>query len=156
MESLSSSVWYEESSERDFIRLVRSRVKQGLVLVCSIRRIEEAGLRPSSTKSRERKASPPPFSTTNQAGRNSSIWYEESIMRDFVHSLRSCTKGGLVLICLVRAIKQAGLRPSCTKSQKMRACPRPFGTRNQVGRTSSVRYEVKRKDSLSSSVRYLE
>ena len=42
------------------------------------------------------------------------------------------------------------------KSREMRACPRPFGTRNQVGGTSSVLYEVVRKESLSSSIWYKE
>ena len=51
---------------------------------------------------------------------------------------------------------QAGLRLSGTKSRKRRACPCPSNIRNHVGRTSSVRYEVTQKESLSSSVRYEE
>ena len=65
-------------------------------------------------------------------------------------------KGGLVLVRQVRGIKPAGLRPSDTKSRKWRAGPRPSGTRNQVGGTSSVRFKVARKEGLSSTVRYEE
>ena len=91
-------------------------------------------------------------------------------------------KGGLVLIHLVQGIKQAGLRlfgtksrerrarphssgkrnkhvalqPSIMKSPEWGACPCPSGMWKQVGRTSSVRYEVAQKESLSTSVRYDE
>ena len=49
-----------------------------------------------------------------------------------------------------------GLHPSSTKSRETNACPRPSGTWNQAGGTSSIRYEVARKEGLSSSVRYVE
>ena len=41
-------------------------------------------------------------------------------------------------------------------SRERGACPRPFGTWNVVGGTSSVRYEDTRKDNLCSSVWYEE
>ena len=37
MEGLSSSVKYEESSRKDFVCLIQSRVKEGLVLVRPVR-----------------------------------------------------------------------------------------------------------------------
>ena len=50
----------------------------------------------------------------------------------------------------------AGLRPSGSKSLERCACLRPSGTRNQASGTSSVRYEVAQKESMSLSVRYEE
>ena len=73
------------------------------------------------------------------------VWYEESSRLDFVGRVRSHAKGGVALIRLVRGIKQ--LHPSGTKSHKWRACPHPSDTRNQVNETSSVWYEVARKES---------
>ena len=49
-----------------------------------------------------------------------------------------------------------GLHPSDTKSCERRACPHPSGTLKLVGETSSVRYEVARKEVLSLSIRYVE
>ena len=84
------------------------------------------------------------------------VWYEESSWLDFVCLIRRRTKGGLVLACPIRGIKLAGLRPTDTKSCKWRACPHPFGTMKLAGGTSSIWYEVARKESLSSSIRYKE
>ena len=83
---------------------------------------------------------------------SSSARYEESSGRDFIRLVRCHVKVGLVLVYPVRGIKQAGLRPFSTKSHEGRARPRPFGTLNQAGGTSSVRYEVARKESMSSFV----
>ena len=52
--------------------------------------------------------------------------------------------------------KQAGLRPSSTKLRETKVCPRPSGTRNQVGGTSSFRYELERNKGLSSPIWYEE
>ena len=41
---------------------------------------------------------------------------------------------------------QAGLCTSGTISHERRACPRPIGTRNYAGRTSSVQYEFAQKE----------
>ena len=70
--------------------------------------------------------------------------YEESSRRDFVRLVRSRAIGELVLIRLVRGIKQPGFRPSGTMSCERSASPSSSGTRNQAGVTSSVRYEVAR------------
>ena len=154
--SLPSSVWYEESSWLDFVRLVRSRAKGEHVLVRLVRGIKHVGHRPSSTKSHERRACPHLSGTRNQAsgttsirykvarkeGLYSSVQYEDSSKQDYVLPVRSRAKAQHVLIHLVRAIKQAGLRPSGTKSRERRACPRPSGTRNQARGTSSIRYKV--------------
>ena len=109
-ESMSSSIWYEELSRRDFVSPLQSRAKGGL---------------------------------------SSFIRYEESSRRDFTCLVQSHVLGRLVLICLVRGNKQAGLRLSGTMSHKRSACPRSSNTRNQVDRTTSVRYEVVRKVGLS-------
>ena len=118
-------VWNEESSRQDIVRPDRSRMNGSLVLICPVRGIKQAGLRPSDTKSlerrvcprpsgtmsRERKACRLPSGTRNQAGRTSyvrtevtqmeglslSVQYEESSRRDFIHPIRSCSKGGFVL-----------------------------------------------------------
>ena len=45
-----------------------------------------------------------------------------------------------------------GLRLASMKSRERSTCPRPSGTRNQVGGTSSICYEDTRKENLSSSV----
>ena len=84
------------------------------------------------------------------------VWYEESSRLDFVGTVRSHAKGGLALIRLLRGIKQAALHLSGTKPRERRASQHPSGTMNQAGGTSSIRYEVVRKESLSSSVRYEE
>ena len=131
---------------------------------------KHAGLRSSRMKSRERSASPRPSGTMNQAGRTSSVRYEgvrmestssfvryeESSRQNFVCLLRSRAIGMLVLVRLVRGIKSAGLRPYGTKSHEGRACPCLTSRRNQSGGTSSIRYEVVQKESLSSFVRYEE
>ena len=87
---------------------------------------------------------------------SSSIWYKESIRWDFVRLVQSRMKGELALVHPVRGIKQAGLRPSGTMPCEMRTCPHPSGMRNLSGGTTSVLYEVTRKESFSSSVRYEE
>ena len=157
-QNLSSSVRYDETSRRDFVRLVRSCVIGDLVIVNPVRGINEVELCPSCMMSRERIACHRPSNTRNQAGGassvqhevtrkeslSSSICYEESSMRDFVRPIRSRVKGELVLVRSVRGIKQAGLRLSDTMSREKRACPRPSSTRNQARWTSSVRYEVTR------------
>ena len=146
------SIWYEESSKPDYILPVRCRVKGEHVLVCPVRGIMQAGLRPSGTKSRERKACPRPSSTRNKVGGTSSVWYkvakmgclsssilyEESSWQAIIRPVRSRENGVLVLVHLVHGIKQVGHHPSGTKSRQRGACPRPSGTMNQVGVTSSA------------------
>ena len=110
-----------------------------------------------------------------------SVRNEESSRRDFIRPLRCRREGEHVRIRLVQGIKKAGLHLSDTKSQEeslsmsvryeesrrrdyihliqsheRRACPRPFGTRNQAGRTSSIRYKVAQKEDFFSSIRYEE
>ena len=101
---------------------------------------------------------------------SSSIQYEESSRRDFVHLVRRCTKGELVIVCPLRGINHGGIRQASTKSRESRTCPRPFdmklretkacprplGTRIRAEWTSSVRCEVARKESISSSGWYEE
>ena len=128
-ESLSSSVEYQESCERDFVRLLRSRVKGQQVLVQLVRQINQATLPPSSTKSRRESLS-------------MSVRYEESIRPDFVRPVRSHAIGGPFIVPLVRGIKHAGLLPSSTKSRERRACPSPSGMRKLASWTSSIQYEV--------------
>ena len=126
--------------------------------------------RVSGTTSHERRACHRLSDTRNQIGGNSSIryevmrkeslslsiQYEKSSRWNFTRSIRSRRKGGLVLIRQVRRIMQAGLRPFGTTSREWRACPTLSGTRNQAGRTTSIWYEVERKEDLSSSVQYEE
>ena len=102
-----------------------------LVLIRPVRGIKQAGLRPSSTKSRETKACPRPSSTRNQAGGTSpnryevvqseglysSVRYEELSKQDFICLVQSCGKGWLVRFHQARGIKQAGLRSSSMKSR---------------------------------------
>ena len=153
------------------------------------------GLSPTGMKSCDGKACSRSSDTRNEAGRtssvryevvqkgslSSSVRYEESSMWNFVHLVQSRVIEELVLVCLIRGIKHAGLRPSCTKSRKerlstsfryevssrrdyihpvrsrtRRACPRLFSMRYQASGISFVRCEVARKESLSSSVRYEE
>ena len=153
----------------DFVRPVRSHTKGGLVLVCPVREIKLAGLRPFGTKSCERRTCPHTSGTRNRASYTSSIQYEvtrkeslssslrydvtrkesfsssvrckESRGWEFVCPIRSSVKGELVLVRPDRGIEHAGLRPSSMKTCERWACPHPSGTRNQVGGTLSVRYE---------------
>ena len=85
---------------------------------------------------------------------SSFVWYEESSRWFFVHLVRSRAKVELVLVRPVRGFKQAGLRPSGTKSREMKACPRLSSARIQVGKTASVRDEEARKEGMSSSIQY--
>ena len=62
----------------------------------------------------------------------------------------------IVLVRSVRGIKYAGLCLSGMKSRERNVCPRPFGIMNQVGKTSSIRYDVVRKECMSSSGWYEE
>ena len=142
--SLSSSIRYEDSSRQDFVRLVRSHVERKLVLVRPVQGFKWERLRLFGTKKRKKRACPRPFGTRNQSSGTSSIWYEVAQME------------GLPLFVLYEGIKHAGLRLSRMKSRERSAYPRPSGTRNQVGRTSSIRYKDVRKENLSSSVRYEE
>ena len=87
---------------------------------------------------------------------SSSVRYEESSSSDFVRPVRSRAKGADVLVRLVSGIKQAGVHPSGTKSCDTKACPRLLSSRNHAGGTSSVRYEVARKECMSSSSWYME
>ena len=152
-ESLSTSVWYDESCRQDFVHQVQSSVKEVLVLVRPVRGIQQAGLRLSGTKSHERTASPHPSGMKSRKGRISTfVRFEELSRRDFAFLVRSRAIGGHIIVRLVYGIKHAGLRPSSMKSHKMRACPHPSSTRNQVGWTLFIRYEVRRKKGLSSSV----
>ena len=142
-ESLSLSVGYQESCERHFVCLLRSHAKGEHVLVQLVRGIKQAGLRPSNTKSCKEILS-------------TSVRYVESTWRVFVRLIRSHAIGGHIIVCPMRGVKHAGLRPSGTKSRESRACPSPSGTRNQAGWTSSVRYEVVQKEGLSSYIWYKE
>ena len=127
---MSSSVRHGESRWRDFVCLLRSRSKGGLVLVRLVRGIKQVGLRPFGTKLCEWRACPCSSGTRIQSGKTSSVRYEvtrkeslsysdgceESSRQDFVCPVQSCVKGGLVLVRPVQGIKQAALRPSSTKS----------------------------------------
>ena len=75
-ENLSSFVWYPKSSGLDIICAVRSCTKGELVIVHPARGINQAGLRPSGTKSHERSACLRPSGTGNQARETSSIRFE--------------------------------------------------------------------------------
>ena len=141
---LSLSIWYEDSSKQDFVRLIRSRVKRKLVLVRLVQGFKWERLRPFGTMKREKRACPRPSSTRIQASGTSSIRYKVTRME------------GLSLFIQYEGIKHTGLHLSSMKSRKRSAYPRPSSTRNQVGGTSSVRYEDVRKENLSSSVRYEE
>ena len=128
------------------------------------------GLRPSAMMSRERCTCPRSSGTRNHGGvtssvrykvvryegLSSSVKYEESSRQNFIHPVRSHMKGGLVLVHPVPGIKWEGLHLFASKSHEMRACPRPFATRNQASETLTIRYEVTRMEGLSSSVRYEE
>ena len=123
--SLSSFVMYDESSRRDFIRLVRSRVKGGLDLARTVRGIRHVGLRSSSTKSLERRTYPDPSDMRNQSSRNLSVryevarkvslssskWYDESSRLDFVRLVRSRVKQMLVLVRTKESSTRDFVRP---------------------------------------------
>ena len=98
----------------DSVHLEQSHANGGLVLVRPVRGNNLVGIRPSGTKSRERRACP------------SSVWYEESSRWDFIHLIRSCSKGKLVPVHPVQGIKLVGLHQSGTRSHERRACPRLF------------------------------
>ena len=119
----------------------------------------------------ERKACSLSSSMRNQAGRTSYVrsevtrmeglsfvWYEESSRQD-IHPYgtklverRVCPRPSGTMS---RESKACPLS-SGMMSREWKACPLPSGKRNQVGRTSSVQYEVTRKKCLSSSIRYKE
>ena len=88
---------------------------------------------------------------TQKENLSSSVRYVESIRQEFVRLVGSRAKGELVLVRLVLGIKLAGHRLSGTKLSETKASPHPFGTRNQVGGTSSIRYDVARKEGFSSN-----
>ena len=137
------------------------------VLVRPLCGIKLAGHHPFGTKSCERRACPRQSDTRNQVSRNSSIWPKSQ-------------EGELVLVCPVQVIKQVGLRLSISKSlerractrlsstkiqaswttsfgtmsRERRACPRLSVTRNHAGGTSSIWYEVARKEGLFLSIQY--
>ena len=140
---MSSSVRYEDSSSCDFVHPVRSCSKGKLVLVRPVRGMMQERLLPSITKSRNWRAGPHPSGTRNQASRTSSVQTKSQ-------------EGELVLIRPVRGIKMVGLCPTGMKLRERKACPCPFGTRNDAGGTSSVRYDVVQLKSWSSSVRFEE
>ena len=139
-----SFVQYEDSTKHDYVLPVRSHAKGEKVLVRSVREIKEVGLRPSGTKSHERRACPRSSGARNQVGGtssiryevakigclSSSILYEESSWQAIICSVRSRENGVLVLVHPVHGIKQVGQRPSGTKSRQRGACPRPSGTMN--------------------------
>ena len=130
--SLSSSTWHEEASKQDFVCLEQSRGKGKHVLVRQARRNKQEGLRLPRVKSRERQTCPHPTGTRNQASGTSSArsevarkanlfpstQHEEASERNFICSKRNREKCKLVLICLERGSKQAGLRPTGEKSQE--------------------------------------
>ena len=134
-----------------------------LVLIHPTRGNKQAGLRLSSTKSRERRACPHLSGIRNHAGGTSSICnevtrketmspsvrYEESSRQDFVRLVCSRAIGGHILVRLVRGNMHAGLHTFGTKSRERRACPRLSGMRNQAGGISFVQYEVARNGSSS-------
>ena len=130
-----------ESSRRDYVPPIRNHAWRS----CPRR---------SGTKNQHGGTSSVRYVVARLEGTSSSIRCEESSMWDFVRPVRSHTKGGLVLVRSVREIKLARLRPFGTKSCERRACPHTSGTRNRAGYTSSIQYEVTRKESLSSSLRY--
>ena len=90
-ESLSSFVWYGESSRRDFVHPVRCRMKRELVLVRLVGGIKLTRLHLSGTKSRKE------ILTT-------SVRYDESSRWDFVRLIRNRANGGLVLVRPLRGI----------------------------------------------------
>ena len=71
-----SSILYEKTTKRDYVRPLRSCVKGEPVLIRLLRGIKHAGLCPSGTKSCKRKACPLTSVTRNQAGGTTSVWYE--------------------------------------------------------------------------------
>ena len=153
-EVLSSFIRYVKSSTRDFVCLVHKRA-------CP----HTSGMRnradyTSSIKyevtRKESLSSSVWYDVTRKESFSSSVRYEESRIWEFVRPVRSSVKGELVLIRPEQGIKQAGLRPSDTKTCERRACPYPSGTRNQPGCTLSIQYEVTRTEGLSSFVRYEE
>ena len=95
------------------------------------------------TKSRKRKACPRSAGTRNLAGGTTSVRYDVA-------------QGELLHVHPLRGIKHARLRTSETKSHEQWVCPCPFDTRTQLGRNSSVRYKVMRKENLFSFIRYKE
>ena len=127
------------------------------------------GLRPSGTKMCERRTCTRLSGKRNQSGGNSSVWYEvarkeslsssvrykESSRRDFVRPVLSRTKRELDFVRWVPVIMREGLRPSVTKSRERTASPRPAGTTNQAGKTTSLSTKSHR-ESLSTFVRYEE
>ena len=70
------SVRYEESSRQNFVRLVQSHAKGGLVLVHPVPRIMLEGLRPFGLKSHEMRACPRASTTRNQASETLTVQYE--------------------------------------------------------------------------------
>ena len=86
---VTSSIWYEESNRQNFIRLVQSRAKGGLVLVHLVPGIMLEELRPSGLKSHEMRACPRPSTTRDQASETLTVRYEvtsETCPRPFVTS----------------------------------------------------------------------
>ena len=75
---------------------------------------------------------------------------------EFVCPIRSRAKGELLHVSLVRGIKQGGFQMLGMKSHEMNACPRPSGSWNQAGGTSSILYKVARNECLSSSIPFLK
>ena len=75
-------------------------------------------------------------------GLSTSVQYEETIWREFVHRVHTHTKTELVLVHSVQGIKQAGLDTFGTKSHETRACPLPYGMKShKESLPMSVRYE---------------
>ena len=68
----------------DFVYLIQSRVKGEHVLVCPVRGITLVGLRPSFTRSCERKACPRLLGTRYQAGVTTTVRFEVA-QAEFVH-----------------------------------------------------------------------
>ena len=135
----SSSVLYDESSRQDFVRPLQSHVKEEHVHVRLVRDIKQVGLHQSSSNS-------------HMESLSTFLQYEESSRRDFIRLVRCHVIGGHVLVGPVRRIKHARLHPSGTKSRERKACSRPSGMWNHAGWTSSIRYEIMRKEGLSSLV----
>ena len=150
-ESLSSFVWYEESSKLEFVRPDKATRWRACPRPSGTSN-QAGGTSSVRYEESSRIDCPHPSFTRSQAGRPSSVRYEaarkeclslsiryrQSRRQHFIHPVRSCAKGGLVLVHPVSGIKQAGLRPSGTMSRKRRAFPPPSSMWNQARRNSSV------------------
>ena len=139
---MSSSIRFDESIRWEFVRPVRSHTNGELVLIRRVRRIKQARLRPSDTKSFKMNACPRPHEGIKHARLHpASMKSHERSASPRLSGMRNQVRG-------TSFIQDEVMRRS--------ACTRPSDTRNQVGGTSSIQYDDARKENLSSSVRYEE